>query len=145
MKSDVLGALKDGLLPESGVEFERSFVTEDGREVVYGEESHSYATAESLGLKVVAWGEGVKVYHRVQQKPAMVDKENGESTVVFAGGEYRRMLIIEYGGDERVGSGDFFVHILGDLVVTDTRRRNIGEIAPGRMKKHRKEDDDAGS
>lgn len=148
MRSDLIATLKAALLPEEGSEFERTFVTPEGREIRFGEEPHAYATATSEALRIVAWGEGVKVYERTQEKPPQVwyprngprdpetNKRLGE--VLHAGGPYRRMLIIEYGGDARLGSGSFFVHVLGDLIVCDTRRRNIGELVPGRLEKHRR-------
>lgn len=110
---DILGVVREKLLPERGAEFDLTYYAgeEEIPKARVLEDEHTHVSAVSPGLRVIAYSERAKIVQRRQVKPWA----NG-------GVMERKMLVVELDGT--------FVHILGSLVVIADRRMNVGEIVP---------------
>jgi len=123
MKSDLLEAeARARLLPEKGAVFEIVYYDENGEEMVYGEKPHASVLGNSEGLKVAAMGPKCRMSHSRQMKPVLPKMFQGDD------GVYRRMLRIALGGDEAGDGAQFYVHILGDLIVIGEEKMNVAQM-----------------
>jgi len=110
------------LLPEKGAVFEIVYMDEEGETMTYGEKPHASVLGNSEGLKVAAMGPKCRMSHSRQMKPVLPSLFQGDD------GVYRRMLRIALGGDEAGNNAQFYVHILGDLIVIGEERMNVAQM-----------------
>jgi hypothetical protein len=122
MKSDLFPRIRQRLLPKKGAEFELTYFGEDQVPVKYGERPYSWVSAISEGLRVICHGPMFRVSHARQKKPMLPDEFNGED------GCYRRALRIAINGDETGMNADYYIHILGDLIVVGTERIHVADM-----------------
>ena len=123
MKSDLLEAeVRARLLPEKGAVFEIIYMDEEGETMTYGEKPHASVLGNSEGLKVAAMGPKCRMSHSRQMKPVLPKMFQGDD------GVYRRMLRIALGGDEAGDGAQFYVHILGDLIVIGEEKMNVAQM-----------------
>jgi hypothetical protein len=119
--TSLLDDLRDRLLPEKGAEFEISYF--NGEEPVkYGEEPHTWVNAVSEGLRVVCYGPEFRVSHARQRKPMI------PSIMVGPDGNYRRALRIALNGDPLGNDADWYIHILGNLIVVSHEKLNVAQL-----------------
>ena len=110
------------LLPEKGAVFEIIYMDEEGETMTYGEKPHASVLGNSDGLKVAAMGPKCRMSHSRQMKPVLPKMFQGDD------GVYRRMLRIALGGDEAGDGAQFYVHILGDLIVIGEEKMNVAQM-----------------
>lgn len=110
------------LLPEKGAVFEIVYMDEEGETMTYGEKPHASVLGNSDGLKVAAMGPKCRMSHSRQMKPVLPSLFQGDD------GVYRRMLRIALGGDEAGNGAQFYVHILGDLIVIGEEKMNVAQM-----------------
>ena len=123
MKSDLLETeVRARLLPEKGAVFEIIYMDEEGETMTYGEKPHASVLGNSEGLKVAAMGPKCRMSHSRQMKPVLPKMFQGDD------GVYRRMLRIALGGDEAGDGAQFYVHILGDLIVIGEEKMNVAQM-----------------
>ena len=123
MKSDLLEAeVRARLLPEKGAVFEIIYMDEEGETMTYGEKPHASVLGNSEGLKVAAMGPKCRMSHSRQMQPVLPKMFQGDD------GVYRRMLRIALGGDEAGDGAQFYVHILGDLIVIGEEKMNVAQM-----------------
>jgi hypothetical protein len=107
--------IRDRLLPEKGADFQITYFDGD-EEIVYGERPHSWVKAESEGLRVVCHGPEFRVSISRQQKPLVPAFLRGKD------GAYRRALRIAINGDPLGNNAEYYIHILGDLIVASREK-----------------------
>jgi len=117
----LVAAAKQLFLPDAGADFTIEYYRGDDRVEPSPEGGHDHIVATSVGQRVVVMGEDTRVTNKRQQKPLcqIPTAING----VQERGFYRSMLVIRH--------GDTWIHFLGDLVVVDSRKLRVGEVAPG--------------
>lgn len=118
---DVAEAAYETLLPEKGADFEIQYHAGE-IPVVYGEEQHTWVNAKSAGLRVVCMGPEFRVSMARQRKPLVPEFLMGED------GAYRRALRIAIGGDEVGNNADYYIHIMGDLVLVTTDKVRVAQM-----------------
>jgi hypothetical protein len=113
--------IRERLLPEKGAEFQITYFAGEAP-VQYGKEPYTWVNAVSDGLRVVCDGPEYRVSHSRQRKPMIPSMFFGED------GSYRRMLRIAINGDEVGNNADYYVHILGNLVVVSKEKLNCAQV-----------------
>lgn len=115
-------AVKELLLPEKGAMFEIVYFDGENESMIYGKEPHAWAQAVSHGLKIVAWGPKCRLSQLRQQKPLVPAFLKGPD------GAYRRALQICLGGDAVGKDGDYYIYILGNLIVIQEEKMRVAQL-----------------
>ena len=112
---------RERLLPEKGAEFDIQYFAGE-ESVKYGEKPHTWVNAVSDGLRVVCHGPEFRVSHSRQKKPMIPEFFSGED------GSYRRALRIAINGDELGNNADYYIHVIGGLVVVSSTKLNVAQL-----------------
>jgi len=112
---------KDRLLPEKGADFDIQYFSGE-EEVVYGEKPYNWVNAVSEGLRVVCHGPEFRVSMCKQKKPMLPE------FLASADGSYRRALRIAINADEIGNKADYYIHIIGELVVVSTEKLTVAQL-----------------
>jgi hypothetical protein len=124
-KSDLVKlvkSIKDRLLPEKGADFEISYFNAEGRDVIYGQEPHSWVNATSEGVRVICFGDDFRVSMSRQRKPLI------PGFFIGPDGAYRRMLRIAVNGDPIGNDADCYINIMGDLIVVTKNKVKCDDL-----------------
>lgn len=113
--------LKEQILPEKGAIFDIEYHV-GRRSIEYGDEPHNWVNAVSEGLRVVCHGPDFRMSHSRQMKPILPAHFQGPD------GAYRRMLRIAVRGDQQGNNADFYIHIMGDLIVVSEKMLKCADL-----------------
>jgi hypothetical protein len=113
--------IRERLLPQKGAEFIITYYAGE-MPVKYGEESYTWVNAASEGLRVVCDTDKARVSHLRQKKPITPEFLWGED------GAYRRALCIALGGNHNGNDADYYLYILGNLIVVAETKLRVAQL-----------------